>query len=116
MEIQCTSSPMVGGIFERLVCSTKRCLRKILSQAKLSYEELLTALAEVELVLNSRPLTYVSSTDLEEPLTHSHLMYGRRIMSLPDCLIDDGDEDPDVGARNNRLKYLNRTLDSFWKR
>ena len=43
-------------------------------------------------------------------------MYGRHIMSLPDLLIDDGDEDPDVGALNNRLKYLNRTLDSFWKR
>lgn len=98
-------APWWGGIFERLVRSTKRCLRKILSRAKLSYEELLTAIAEVELVLNSRPLTYVSAEDLEEPLTPSHLMYGRRIMSLPDHLINEEDEDFD-GEALNRLKYL----------
>ena len=92
----------------------KRCLRKNLSKARLTYEELLTALAEVEFVLNSRPLTYVTSSDLEEPLTPSHLMYGRRIMSLPDCLIDDEDEEVDNEALNSRLKYLNHT--SFWKR
>ena len=39
--------------FERLVRSTKRCLRKIIGQAKLSYDELVTALTEVEMVLNS---------------------------------------------------------------
>ena len=98
------------------MCSTKRCLRKILSQAKLSHEEQLTAIAEVESVLNSRPLTYVLSEDLEEPLTPSHVMHGRRIMSLPHCLTDDVDEEVDSEAFNNRLKYLNRTLNSFWKR
>ena len=110
-------APWWGGIFERLVRSTKRCLRKILSQAKLSYEELLTAIAEVELVLNSRPWTYVSAEDLEEPLIPFHLMFGRRIMSLPDHLLeDDDDEDFSGQVLNNRLMYLNRTLDSFWKR
>ena len=78
--------------------------RKILSQAKLTYEELLTAIAEVELVLNSRALSYVSAEDLEEPLTPSYLMYGRSIMSLPDHLLDDGGEDFDGQAFNNRLK------------
>ena len=46
-------APWWGGIFERMVRSTKRCLRKIVGQAKLSYDELLTALTEVEIVLNS---------------------------------------------------------------
>ena len=41
-------------------------------------------------------------------------MYGWRIMSLPNHLIDDGDLDGE--ALNNRLKYLNRTLNSFWTR
>ena len=54
----------------------------ILSQARLSYDELLTALTEVEVVLNSRPLTYVSAEDLEELLTPSQ----RCTMSLPEHL------------------------------
>ena len=64
-------APWWGGIFERMVRSTKRCLRKIVGQAKLPYDELLTALTEVEMVLNSRLLTYVSADDFEEPLTPS---------------------------------------------
>ena len=110
-------APWWGGIFERLVRSVKRCLRKILGQAKLTYEELLTVLAEVELVLNSRPLTYVSAGDLEEPLTPSHLMYGRRILSLPDHLVNDEEDEFDAHeVVNSRLRYLNRTLNAFWKR
>ena len=104
------------GIFERLVRSTKKCLRKVLGQAKLTYEELLTVLAEVELVLNSRPLTYVSADDLEEPLTPSHLMYGRRILNLPDHLLENDEEGFDAQVLSSRLRYFNRTLDSFWKR
>ena len=62
----------------------KRCLKKILKNAKLTYEELLTVVVKIECVLNSRPLTYVSSEDTEEPLTSSHLLTGRRLLSLPD--------------------------------
>ena len=73
-------APWWGGFFERLIQNTKRCLRKTLRNAKLNYDELHTVLVEVERTLNSRPLTCVSSDDPEEPLTPSHLMYGRRIL------------------------------------
>ena len=36
-------APWWGGVFERLVWSTKRCLRKVLGQAKFSHDELSTA-------------------------------------------------------------------------
>ena len=49
----------------------------MVGQAKLTYEELLTSVTEVELILNSRPLTYMSATDLEELLTPTHLINGR---------------------------------------
>jgi hypothetical protein len=54
-----------GGFFERLVKSTKRCLKKTLETAKLTYEELLTATVEVEMILISRPLSYISTEDFE---------------------------------------------------
>ena len=41
-------SPWWGGFFERPVQSTKRCLKKVLGSSKLTYEELLTVLVEVE--------------------------------------------------------------------
>lgn len=77
-------APWWGGVFERLVRSVKRCLKKTISGAKLTYEELLTVVIEVEMILNCRPLSFVSSEDFEEPLTPSHLLCGRRLMSLPD--------------------------------
>ena len=113
-------APWWGGMFERLVRSTKRCLRKIVGKAKLSYEELLTTLTEIEMVINCRPLSYVSSNDLEEPLTPSHLLIGRRLMNLPEDLVyskqrdDDYSVTPEVLTR--RMKFLNSTLDRFWRR
>ena len=46
-------SPWWGGIFERLIRSTKRCLRKVVGQAKLMYDEFLIAIAEIESIINS---------------------------------------------------------------
>ena len=83
-----------GGSLERLVKSVKRCLKKILGQSCVTYEELLTVLTEIGCVLNSRPLTYVSTEDLEEPLTPSHLICGRRILSVPSEYVADR-KDPD---------------------
>ena len=59
-----------------MVRCVKRCLRKMIGQAKLTHDEILTALMEVEMVLNSHFLTVVSAEDLEEPLTPSYLIVG----------------------------------------
>ena len=70
--------PWWGGAFERLVRSTKCCLHKLAGRAQFSYDELVTALVEIESVINSRPLMYMSAGDMEEPLTPSHLVVGRQ--------------------------------------
>ena len=61
-------APWRGGFFECMVKSVK------LGNSSLSNDELLTALIEFEMVLNTRPLSFVSSNDLQEPLTLSHLL------------------------------------------
>ena len=108
----------------RMIGSTKRCLRKIIGQCKLSYDELNTAVIEVEMVINSRPISYkmyITSDDIEEPLTPSHLIVGRRLCDLPDNLCyQHTDEDYVPGATTEvltcRMRYLCATLDRFWKR
>ena len=76
--------PWWGGMFERMGASVKDCLQKTLGNARLSYEELLTVLAEVECTLNARPLTYEYNEVHVDLSTPSHLIHGRRIKSLPD--------------------------------
>ena len=58
-------------------------LKTLTKQFNLFKDELTTALAEIDTVLNSRPLSYVSGEDMEEPITPSHLVVGHRILSLP---------------------------------
>ena len=112
-------TPWWGGLFERLVRLTKRSLRKALGQAKLSHDELLTALIEIEMALSSRPLTYIhiSANDLNEPLICLHLLVGRRLLSYPDHLtISHGeDSDEDDSQLSTRFRRLNQLLDGFWR-
>ena len=97
--------------------STKRCLIKVIGSANRSYDELLTVIAEVEAILNLRLLSYVSSEDLDEPLTPSHLLTGHRLISLPDPLISS--EDPNYIATSapnvlsRQMQHLTAILDHF---
>ena len=112
-------APWWGGVFERIVRMTKRCLKKMIGRAKLTYEELSTVVIEVEAVINSRPLSYVTADDMEQPLTPAHLLTGRRLLNLSDPICyQDTDDDFEVTSDHliRRLTYLNRILNNFWKR
>ena len=112
-------APWWGGIFERMIQTAKRCLRKTIGKAKLTYDEFSTACAEVEMVLNSRPISYVSSEDFDEPLTPSHLLMGYRVLTIPGPSGDTSDPDYKGGNAADlcrRLRHLNKTLNDFWSR
>jgi hypothetical protein len=58
----------------------------------------LRIVVEIEAILNDGPLTYLSSDVQDgEPLTPAHLLYGRRITSLPYPDNGDESEDPNSG-------------------
>ena len=109
-------APWWGGIFERMIKSAKRCLKKAIGRSCMSYDEFHTLLVEVEAVLNSRPLTYVSADDVDEPLTPSHLLVGYRILTLPDSSVHDEDPDYSPGGLTRRMTHLSKILKHFWSR
>ena len=92
----------------------------MIGQARLTYDEMHTAILEVEAILNSRPLSYTTSDDTEEPLTPAHLLVGRRLLSLPDDLsyCEDGDENFETTTEplQRSVKHLNTVINHFWRR
>ena len=52
-------APWQGGFYERMIQSTKRCLKKILGRSAMNFESLRMLLVEIETTINNRPLTYV---------------------------------------------------------
>ena len=110
-------APWWGGMFERLVKSVKGVLRKTIGSARLTTDELSSVLAEVEQVINSRPLSYISSDDTNEVLTPFHLIFGRRLPFQP---ATDGEDDMSFndksGDLTRRLAHLTRILQHWWNR
>ena len=93
----------------------KRSLRKILGKVQLTYKELLTALIEVEGVINSQPLTYIYPEVAEEPLMPSHLVIGRRLSIPPDRTELSDDEDC-ASKLQRRARHLSQLIEHFRKR
>ena len=69
-------SAWIRSAWERLTRVLKNCLYKGVGRSKLTYHELLTSLSNIQMVINSRPLTYRSSTEgLEFITTNSFLKF-----------------------------------------
>ena len=106
------ASPWWGGIFERMVRSTKRCLKKVLLNAKLSYEELQTVLFEIEMVLNNRPLTFTYEEPGDEVLTPNHLLFGRRL----NFQAHSNESNSNNINLSSRFEHIQTVLEHFWRR
>ena len=78
------SSPHFGGLWEAAVKSTKRHLKTVTRNMKLTFEEAVTILSQIEACLNSRPLTTLPDSDSIEALTPGHFLIGKPLQALPD--------------------------------
>lgn len=105
------SAPHQGGIYEAAVKSCKFHLKRVIGAKTYTYEYLITFLAQVEAVLNSRPLYAMSDdpTDMQV-ITPGHFLIGESFV-LP----------PPIAApaiANVSLKRIRaeqqQMLDSFW--
>ena len=106
------SSPHFGGVWERLVQSAKRALKAVAGKQCVNDETLLTFMAEVESLMNGRPLTHVS-TDYrdEEAVTPNHFLLGRGNPNFPPDVINDKDL-----CSCKRWKHAQVMVQHFWKR
>lgn len=105
-------SPHWGGIWEAAIKSAKYHLTRIVGKAHLTFEEMSTILAQIESILNSRPLTPISNDPRDlESLTPGHFLIGRNLTSFPERDISEINE--------NRLSIYQRLTQmhqQFWKR
>ncbi|VDI05824.1 Hypothetical predicted protein [Mytilus galloprovincialis] len=108
-------SSHMGGIWERMIKTTRSILDSMLSELpgkELSHEVLVTLLAEVSAIINSRPLTCVP-TDSDEPLplTPNLIITQKPSVLIPkDVSFDCKDM---YYAQWKRVQYLSNV---FWKR
>ena len=103
------AAPHMGGAWERMVRSVKTVLYAMCPTQNFTEETLRSALLEVEFIVNSRPLTFVSldSSD-DEALTPNHLLLGSANGNKLVC--DDG------GDLRLRWKQTQLFADRFWQR
>ncbi|KAL0861062.1 hypothetical protein ABMA27_009574 [Loxostege sticticalis] len=105
-------APHFGGIFEAGVKSAKYHAKRVIGNSHLTFEEISTLFAQIESILNSRPLYPLSSSpnDLSS-LTPGHFLIGRPLTSLPTRNLNDVKE-----HSLKRYARLEQIRQHFWSR
>ena len=106
------SAPHFGGAWERLVQPFKRAFLITLGSSRLTREVFDTITVECESLLDSRPLTLVSS-DIKDatPITPNHFLLGRPCPNVA-ATIFGGSNSPARSSWRHSQGYLN----SLWQR
>ncbi|XP_063534822.1 uncharacterized protein LOC134744834 [Cydia strobilella] len=106
------ASPHWGGAWERLIRSVKRSLSVVLKERAPKDEVLSTLMAEVENIVNSRPLTHVSvEPGSDGALTPNHFL----LHSSPNIPALGVFDDSDLFLRK-QWRTSQRLADMYWQR
>lgn len=103
-----------GGVWEREIRTIRKVLSALMNEQplRLNFEQLHTLLCEVEAILNSRPITEISSDpDDLDALTPNHLLLLQSNSSFPPGLFSR--EDMYAKRRWRQVQYLSNL---FWTR
>ncbi|GFS94739.1 integrase catalytic domain-containing protein [Trichonephila clavipes] len=105
-------SPHFGDLWEAGVKSVKHHLKRAIGNLHFTFEEFETIMIQVEGILNSRPLTLLSSdTDNFDVLTPGHFLIGRPITSIPEPNLIDVNEN-----RLSRWEKITKVVQRTWKK
>ncbi|KXJ05230.1 hypothetical protein AC249_AIPGENE17476 [Exaiptasia diaphana] len=101
-----------GGVWERCIRTVRKTLCGLTQEQVLDDESMPTLMAEVEAIVNGRPLTTVSSdpTD-DQALTPNHLLLLNQEPSLPPGIFDEHD----IYSRK-RWRQIQYLTNLFWRR
>ncbi|XP_065194926.1 uncharacterized protein LOC135826224 [Sycon ciliatum] len=101
------AAPHFGGVFEIMVKAAKRAIYHILSGSDITDEDLLTAFAGAEDLINSRPITAISVNPNDNlPLTPNHFLNGR----LGEVVLPESDHP------RQRWQRIQELLGHVWRR
>lgn len=105
-------APNFGGLWEAAVKSAKYHMKRIIGNSALTFEEMSTILAQIEAVLNSRPLTPLSN-DVNDYsfLTPAHFLINDSLISIPEPSLSDLSVN-----RLSRWQHLQAMQQHFWRR
>ncbi|KAL1269065.1 hypothetical protein QQF64_031354 [Cirrhinus molitorella] len=104
------AAPHFGGIWEREIRSLKSALNVALGAQHVTEEVLSTVLTEIEGILNSKPLGYVSSDVADvDPVTPNSLLMGRPDSDLPQVIYPEREL-----LSRRRWRHSQVLADHFW--
>ncbi|XP_011687096.1 PREDICTED: uncharacterized protein LOC105449538 [Wasmannia auropunctata] len=105
-------APHFGGAWESMVKLFKHHLKRVVGDSLFTFEEFNTFTTEVEGILNSRPITSISSDPNDIlALSPAHCLIGKPITALPEGEL--------TSVPVNRLstwQHLAKVRQDFWKR
>ncbi len=104
------NSPHFGGSWEREIRSVKAALYTAIGAQTVTEEVLRTVLIEIEGILNSKPLGYVSSDIADpDPVTPNSLLMGRLDSALPQVIYPESEL-----LSRKRWRHSQILADQFW--
>lgn len=105
-------SPNFGGLWEAGVKAMKHHIKRTITK-NLTFEEFTTVLCQVEACLNSRPLSPIDESDVDNlnPLTPAHFLIGESTITVP------APDTSNVNINNlARWQYTQKMLTEFWRK